>query len=213
VIVLLAGLLALATPLLLGGDLRRLAAVRLRAVPWLLAGLGVQTLVVEVPMPRPPAVAGHLASYAVAAWFVLVNRRLAGLPVVAAGAASNALVIALNGGVMPASAAARHLAGLRESTGFVNSGPVAHPALAFLGDVFAVPAPVPLANVFSVGDVLIVLGAGLISCAVCGTRWTTPRSSPTAPGPPALSSRPARDRDVPGPRRCPPGSGPRDRRR
>jgi hypothetical protein len=31
--------------------------------------------------------------------------------------------------------------------------------LAFLGDVFWLPPPIPLANVFSIGDVLIGLGA------------------------------------------------------
>jgi len=43
---------------------------------------------------------------------------------------------------------------------FLNSGTVAHPVLGFLGDVFAWPVRLPFANVFSVGDVLIVLGAG-----------------------------------------------------
>jgi hypothetical protein len=56
----------------------------------------------------------------------------------------------------------------------VNSGVVEHPKLAFLGDVFAVPAQFPLANVFSVGDVLIILGVGMASWRICGTRWTRP---------------------------------------
>ena len=42
---------------------------------------------------------------------------------------------------------------------FANSTAVAHPKLQFLGDVFALPSSWPLHNVFSVGDVLIVLGA------------------------------------------------------
>jgi len=34
----------------------------------------------------------------------------------------------------------------------------ASPHLAFLGDVFAIPAPFPLADVFSVDDVLVLIG-------------------------------------------------------
>jgi multisubunit Na+/H+ antiporter MnhE subunit len=39
---------------------------------------------------------------------------------------------------------------------------VAHPVLEPLTDVFALPAWVPLANVFSVGDVLIGAGIALV---------------------------------------------------
>ena len=42
---------------------------------------------------------------------------------------------------------------------FANAAYVEHARLWFLGDVFAIPASWPLANVFSVGDVLIALGA------------------------------------------------------
>ncbi len=45
-------------------------------------------------------------------------------------------------------------------TTFTNSTLIhAGTALPFLGDVFALPRPIPLANVFSVGDVLIGVGA------------------------------------------------------
>ena len=42
---------------------------------------------------------------------------------------------------------------------FANSAYVANARLWFLGDVFAVPASWPFANVFSIGDVLIAVGA------------------------------------------------------
>ena len=45
-----------------------------------------------------------------------------------------------------------------------------HPRLGFLGDVFAIPAGFPLANVFSIGDVLIVLGVGWGAHRICGSR-------------------------------------------
>ena len=51
-------------------------------------------------------------------------------------------------------------AGIEPEPGdFVNSGVVDGANLWFLGDVFAWPQPMPLANVFSVGDVLVVAGA------------------------------------------------------
>jgi hypothetical protein len=71
---------------------------------------------------------------------------------------------------MPARPAALAAAGLAAGPGFANSAPLAHPRLAFLGDVFAIPDAVPLANVFSLGDVCIALGALLLLHRVCGTR-------------------------------------------
>jgi len=61
---------------------------------------------------------------------------------------------------MPATHGALATAGVTPSgETFANSAYVEHARLWFLGDVFAIPASWPLANVFSVGDVLIALGA------------------------------------------------------
>ena len=49
-----------------------------------------------------------------------------------------------------------------------------HPALQPLTDIFAVPAWVPLANVFSVGDVLIAVGVA------CDRRRDARRAAATA---------------------------------
>jgi hypothetical protein len=55
-------------------------------------------------------------------------------------------------------------AGLHPDPGeFTNSGALAHPHLLPLGDVFATPAGMPLHNVFSAGDVLIVVGVALLA--------------------------------------------------
>lgn len=143
-----------------GGSLRRLGELRWRSAWLVVAALGLQLVVLEVPrVPTALAAAGHVASYAMAAAFVWLNRSVRGLVVLTAGAVCNGLAIVLNGGTLPSSAAARRLAGLDETGGFANSGVVDHPVLGFLGDNFAVPVGVPLANVFSVGDVLIVAGA------------------------------------------------------
>ena len=61
------------------------------------------------------------------------------------GGALNALTIAANGGQMPASEAAVRAAGLPVDVDrFVNSGVLEDPRLAWLGDVFASPAWLPL---------------------------------------------------------------------
>jgi hypothetical protein len=169
---------ALAVPLL-GGRLGALAEVRLR-LPWVLpAALALQVVTLDLPgVPgwlRPPL---HVASYLVAGVFLVANRRLPGMALVGLGAAANLLAIGVNGGVMPASPAALAAAGLPpDPPGFANSAALADPRLAFLGDVFAIPAGWPLANVFSVGDVLIAVGAVVAVHGVCGSRlpWRRPR--------------------------------------
>ena len=62
-------------------------------------------------------------------------------------------------------------AGLRLSGDhFDNSALVAHPRLGYLGDVFAVPRWLPTHNVFSVGDVLILVGVGYLLHRECRGR-------------------------------------------
>ena len=54
--------------------------------------------------------------------------------------------------------------------GFQNSTALAEPRLAFLGDVFSLPASWPLSNVFSIGDVLIALGIVWALHRICRSR-------------------------------------------
>jgi hypothetical protein len=169
----LLAILILAAVPLTRGDLRRLADVRL-GWAWLLpVALGLQVLVITVDprLPRVLTVGTHLLTYGLAGAFLWRNRRVPGIVVLALGAASNAITIGLNGGTLPASAAAVRAAGLEiDPTVFTNSGVLAHPRLAWLGDVFAVPSWVPFANVFSVGDVLILVGAGVLVHRTCRRR-------------------------------------------
>jgi Family of unknown function (DUF5317) len=176
-----AGLLVILLPTVLGGRLTRLATVRLRAVGVLVGSLLAQIVIIEVLTGSPTLdTAVHVATYAGAGWFLWANRRVPGLLVVAAGALSNGVTIAANGGVLPASPHALTVAGLADAHGFTNSGVVHDARLWFLGDVFAIPAGWPLANVFSVGDLLILLGAAYASVRICGTRWTSPWTAPRA---------------------------------
>lgn len=173
-------LLALVAVPLTGGRLARLATVRLRAVWLLVAALGVQVVVISIApdlLPASVAQALHLLSYGIAAGFVVANRRVPGLLLAASGGGLNLAVIAANGGVMPASPSALETAGLAAAhEGFTNSATVADADLAWLGDVFAIPASWPLANVFSVGDLVLMVGVACTVLALCGSRLT-PRAS------------------------------------
>jgi Family of unknown function (DUF5317) len=158
----LALLVALVSVPLTGGSLARLAALRFAATPAIVAAIAIQVLVISVIPGGAPALhdALHLVSYGLAGWFVLANRRTRGVVLLALGGALNLLAIAANGGVMPASRAALHTAGLPLDTGaYANSAVRAHARLPWLGDVFATPSHLFFSNVFSVGDVVLALGA------------------------------------------------------
>jgi hypothetical protein len=176
---------ALAVPLT-GGRLGALADLRLRRLWAIWVALGLAVLGVGLPgLPDGLRSLLLVAAYPAGAAFLAANRRVPGLPVVALGAALNLLVIAANGGVMPASTAALAAAG-RPGTqpGFQSSTALPEPRLAFLGDVFAVPASWPLSNVFSVGDLLIGAGLAWGLLRVCGSRLV-PRWTGAPGGPPA----------------------------
>jgi hypothetical protein len=145
-------------------DLRRLSEVRLRHTWLVWVALVAQVLVISVlPGDHQTLSAGaHLASYAVAGVFAFANRGLPGALVVAAGGALNFAAIAANGGTMPATAEALHRSGWQPAPGhFANSAVVPHARLSWLGDVFATPSWLPIHSVFSVGDILVVLGVAV----------------------------------------------------
>jgi hypothetical protein len=160
--------IALISPLLAG---RWSAALLLHRWRWPLliwTTLLVQVVVVEAPLPGALAPVLHVVTYLIAVGFLWANRGIPGILLVAAGAVSNGITIALNGGVLPASASAVAAAALNTDAAFANSAVVAHPILPWLGDVFAWPAPMPLANTFSVGDLLVAVG--VVLAAWTGTR-------------------------------------------
>jgi hypothetical protein len=145
---------------LLRGRLEHLASIRFRL--WWLA---VVALAVQVALFSPLAdglLDGaprlvYVGSTIIVAVVVLANLLVPGVPLIAIGAALNLAAIVANGGAMPASETALATAGISIGD-HTNSVVTTTPALQPLTDVFALPAWVPLANVFSVGDVLIGLG-------------------------------------------------------
>lgn len=155
--------LGIAAGLLLGGATERLSTLRFRW-PWLaIAGLLVQVVLFTdagFAAVGAAAPAIYVASTAAVLVAVLRNLGLAGMALVALGAASNLAAILANGGSMPADPGALATAGLDPGS-HTNSVVLADPALRILTDVLAVPAWVPFANVFSVGDVLIAIGIAI----------------------------------------------------
>jgi uncharacterized protein DUF5317 len=190
-LVITAILLVVSVPML-GGQLGRLADVRLRATWAVFLSAAIQVLITAVARGGSHGVhvALHFVSYGFAAWFLIANRSLVGMPLVALGTGLNVLAISLNGGTMPASTTALRISGIDTSGGFDNSGAVPHPHLAFLGDVIPVPGPWPIGNVLSVGDLIIFIGALVVLHRVCGSRLALRRPA-RAVSPPRASESPA----------------------
>lgn len=169
-----------------GGRLGNLGSLRIRWAPAALVGLAIQLVLFSEPgaaLAGPAAPGVYVASSALVFVVVLANLAVPGLPLVALGAASNLVAIVANGGYMPADPAAVAALGGRESSGYSNSIVLEDPALWPLTDIFAVPAWLPLANVFSIGDVAIAVGIA-VAIAI-GMR---PRAATVGP-PPAAADR------------------------
>ena len=176
--------LCLASVPLTGGSLTRLAELRLRMPGLALAALGIQVLIVSI---APGGLAGlheilHIGSYALLAAFGWVNRRITGVPVVMAGGALNLIAILANGGVMPADPDVAARAASHAAPGeFINSTAVGDARLGFLGDRLATPASLPLHNVYSIGDVVIVIGLLIVlHAATHRQNAASSRAIPTA---------------------------------
>ena len=158
---------------LTGGRLSRLGELEFRRAWLALAALVVQVLIISIlpGVGENLAEQIHLASYLLLGAFLVVNRHIPGLLVIAAGGALNFAAILANGGVMPAhpdAIAAPRIP--QDATEFANSAAAEGAPLGFLGDVFHTPGWLPIHNVFSVGDLVIVLGAFLLLHRACGTR-------------------------------------------
>jgi hypothetical protein len=165
--------------LALGGRPGHLGRVHIRWAPVALAGLLFQAALFSPPIASRVGDAGpalYVASTVLVLAALLRNLPIPGFAVIAVGAVLNLTAIVANGGRMPASPEAfTALTGQPAvpTTDFSNSVITAHDTqLAFLGDIFVLPRPIPLANVFSIGDVVIALGAAVFF--VVAMRGTVP---------------------------------------
>ena len=150
---------------LVGGRPAGLASLDFRWAWLAVAGFAIQIGLFSGPVADQidPTVGSaiYVGSTALVFIAVLRNVRIPGLPIVALGAASNLTAILANGGFMPSSPSAAAAVGHEAATNYSNSSIVANPALAPLTDIFALPAGMPMNNVFSIGDVLIAVGTAV----------------------------------------------------
>ncbi len=161
-IILFVPLAAMAFFLMRGGDLTKLANVRVRhlellCVPLVLQVISFSPLNTWLPIGVPYVYVGSMLIAAILVW---QNRPLPGFVLLCAGLLSNLIAIVANGGYMPVSMSARTIAGLPTFVGVHNNviEMTSATPLWFLGDLIPTPNWLPLANVFSVGDMLISLG-------------------------------------------------------
>lgn len=150
---------------LAGGRLAPLGAIHIRLWPLALGGLLFQVLLFSSPLASVVGAAGpalYVGSTLVVLAALLVNLHQPGFRLILVGALCNLAAIVANGGQMPASAEAfTALTGLPAvPTELFSNSVIAAPnaPLLFLGDIFVLPKPFPLANVFSIGDLLIAAG-------------------------------------------------------
>lgn len=159
--ILYALVIGVALGIALGGRPAGLGSLRFRWSGVMLAGLLVQvvlfsdTVAGRIGTLGPPI---YVASTVLVLAAVVANRSIPGMAIVALGAVSNLAAIVANGGYMPAARSALDALGKSDPTTYSNSSSVESPALGPLTDIFAMPPWLPFANVFSVGDVLIVVG-------------------------------------------------------
>ena len=169
-IVVAAVLVALVVPLA-GGHFGNLTRVRLRGAWLVAAALIVQIIIISIVDGAPEWLSRtiHLTTYVALGIFIVANRHIPWMWLIGLGALANFVVITANGGVMPASERALAAAGRELRPGFNNSTIVEHPRLSFLGDVMNTPKWLPFANVFSIGDLLLIVGLVLVVFTVTRT--------------------------------------------
>ena len=173
-----------------GGSFQNLATIRFRWPFVVLAALLVKEAGVITPLGKlgfAPFLYG-LALAALIGWTLWHIERLPGVWLVAAGAASNLLVVAVNGGHMPvspelAASGPRELLTKGVLGQYVLASDSTH--LNWLGDWIAFPALLGrlFPHAYSPGDLLVAVGMFEVLFLVVGgwTRVLPERAAPVAP--------------------------------
>lgn len=178
-ILLIAVAVAILVAVVRGGRLARLAEIKLRYGWVALVALGVQLVIVYARLPEGeglwwPRIALLIVSYALLLLMVVLNRRLPGMWIIGVGLLLNLTAMLANGGWMPVAPEALERAGLSHLVRVAEPGSVPEPGARvvgskdivlsheearvwMLGDVFVLPPPIGV--VYSVGDVLLAVGA------------------------------------------------------
>lgn len=185
-------LIVIGVALVRGGSLRNFAALELRWLPLVLGSFGLQLLIFTpfrtealIPFATAPL---YLLSMALLVIWTALNRHIPGIVLIAAGVLMNLAAIAANGGYMPVEPAAAEYAG-RLAFYPTDGLPIHNNSLAaasdvrlwILTDIFPIPAGIPLANVFSLGDFLLAIGISILCYqSILNSAVATPRLAPQA---------------------------------
>lgn len=145
-----------------GGSLESLAATRLAWQPLLWAALILQIApALRLELSDTAALGVILASNLLLIGFLLLNRGLPGIGLMAAGLLLNVLVIGANR-AMPVSGTAAELAGVASTptpASFEHELMTPSTVLPWLGDIIPLPR---LGEVLSLGDVLLLGGIAVL---------------------------------------------------
>ncbi|HEX7588567.1 MAG TPA: DUF5317 family protein [Anaerolineae bacterium] len=155
-----------------GGRLGNLAHLNLRWRGVILAGFLIQVIIFssfwqQRAETRALTNWAYILSLLVLLVALVYNFRLPGLSVITLGFFFNFIAIAFNGGYMPASPTAMQASGWpvllpgQVMNNSIGMGP--ETILSFLGDIFAIPRGFIFSNVFSIGDVVIAIGAVILT--------------------------------------------------
>jgi hypothetical protein len=176
-------LAVIAAALIRGGSLRNLTDLRMRHMSLVLAAFLLQLLIFPpvgaaiIPIATAPI---YLLSLILLAIWVILNRQLPGIVLIGLGVVMNLAAIAANGGYMPVDPAAAAYAGnlaryVGESDSIVNNSiATTDVRLWILTDIFPMPAGVPFAKVYSLGDILLTTGISVLCYSTLRGRLRRP---------------------------------------
>ncbi|NPV69680.1 MAG: DUF5317 domain-containing protein [Firmicutes bacterium] len=158
-----------------GGRIAGFAEVEFKKVGWILLSFavrfGLSWATGRLAIPAAVAAALHMSAYVMIVYAVARNTRLKGMWLIGLGTALNLVVIAANSGRMPIGPEGLKRAGLdvlpsfeaiRQGVSYTHELVTGATRLAFLGDVLYIPKPLWPPTVFSVGDILVMLGAFIL---------------------------------------------------
>ncbi len=156
--------------LLRGGRLGALADLKLRYLWLFFVPLALQ-LIIFTPLASFVGTSDtritlvYIVSMALGGLVLYLNRHIPGAAWIAAGLVLNLVVILANDGAMPVWPEARQFIGLAPLTGRDNNViPLSSATLLpWFGDIIPVPGPALLRSIFSIGDILIIVGGVLFT--------------------------------------------------
>ncbi len=198
-VLIIAIVLSLLIGFLVGGSLKPMAHLRIRYLPLLVAGLVIQVLMFTPILGRNELVQDigpyiYIGTLFTTLFAMFKNISIPGMPIIILGAILNALVITANGGFMPSPTSALAEAGLLEHVEIeeqrkaegdwvLSNSTVSDDdtRLGFLGDVIVVPERYPFSNVYSLGDIIIAIGAAVAIITVMRSRPEEQRSADSEP--------------------------------